>query len=317
MQLVRFPALAFDRAVQEIAAVKLDSRLIGRDFQHAPAAWIVEFGGFRQFPALAVQHPVMVIAMTPVQLFIVRVNPRSNGGRFAKIKGRRFHRLQLTRRNQPGIHGREARCMDCELMVQNVALASQIEIGVISQIDDGVFVCRCRILDSQTPFHQCVTNHRRQVTWISCLAVFTQITQLHSVRDRLRFPDHVVEAVRAAVQSVFAVVQRQRVFLAIQGKAAVRDAIPITANDGPEERRGRAVKVGHIAVEVIEAKHHVRRPAVAVWSLQGNHNPAVGCDSSFVITVAQSVDLHRSSVRQFSKWFARHFRLRLRDHCNR
>lgn len=62
VQLVRFPAFAVDRAVEEIAAVELDSQLIREDFHHAPASWIVEFDGLRQFAAVAIQHPFVVIA---------------------------------------------------------------------------------------------------------------------------------------------------------------------------------------------------------------------------------------------------------------
>ena len=87
MQFIGFAAFAFDRAIQEVSAVELDSRLVGQNFQHPAASWIVEFRGLCQFSSPTIQDPVVVVAMTAMNLLIVGVNPRSDGSCLAKIEG--------------------------------------------------------------------------------------------------------------------------------------------------------------------------------------------------------------------------------------
>src|ERR1700722_10644943 len=312
VQLIRLSPFALDRAVQEVSAVKLNSRLIGQNFKNSSATRIIKLGSFHQFSSAAVEHPVVVIATPAVKLFVFGVDARSNSGGFAKIERSPFHRFQLSRRNQARVHGGKARCLQRELMAQNVTLACEIEIGVIRKIDHSVFVRGGGILNAQVSLYQCVPNHSRQIAWISSLAVFAEISQLHAVRDGLGLPDHVVEAVRPAVKGVFAVVERQRIFLAIQRKAAVPNAIPVAADDGSEKRGGWAIEVSRVPVEIIEPQHHIRRPAVAVGSFQRNHNAAVVCDSSFVRTIAQRENLDRSAIGYFPKRLACHFCFSLR-----
>ena len=199
-------------------------------------------------------------------------------------------------------------------MIQDVTLRGKIEIGVIRQIDHGVFVRRGPILNPQIALHQGVPNHSRHVARITRLAIFALITQFHTILDRLCLPHHVVEAVRSTVKRVLSVIQRQGVLLAIQRKAAVRDAIRIAANDRPEERNGSRVEIGYVSIEIVETKHHVRRLAVAVWGFEGNYNSTVRRDSSFVGAVAQRKNFYRSSIRHLSKWLACHRRLSLRAH---
>src|ERR1700722_14312508 len=123
VQLIRPSAFAYDRAVQEISAVELNSRLIGQNFQDSSAACIIELGSFRQFSSAAVEHPVVIVATPAVKLFIVGIDARSNGGRLTKIERSSFHRFQLPRRNQARIHGSEARGGRRKLMVRHVTRA--------------------------------------------------------------------------------------------------------------------------------------------------------------------------------------------------
>jgi hypothetical protein len=50
MQPIRLAALALDRTIQKVAAVELDSRLVGQNFQDPATARIVELRGFSIFP---------------------------------------------------------------------------------------------------------------------------------------------------------------------------------------------------------------------------------------------------------------------------
>jgi len=78
--------------------------------------------------------------MTPMKLFVVRVNAGSDGSGLAEIERRGFDRFQLTGRNEPGVHWGEAGRVPGEPMVQDVALSREIEVRMIREIDRGVFV---------------------------------------------------------------------------------------------------------------------------------------------------------------------------------
>ena len=59
--------------------------------------------------------------------------------------------------------------------------------------------------------------------------------------DRLGLPDDLVESLQAAVQVVGAVVDGQRIFLAVEGELALGDAVGVAADGGAEVRRGTSL----------------------------------------------------------------------------
>ena len=86
-----------------------------------------------------------------MELFIVGVNPFSDSSRFAEIKRSSIHRFQFASWDQPSVHRREARSIQRQLMLENraLALSGKIEIGVIGEIDHGVFIGRGGIFHLQ------------------------------------------------------------------------------------------------------------------------------------------------------------------------
>jgi len=160
MQPIRFAALALDRTIPKVAAVELDSPLVGRNFQNPATARIVEFRGFCHFSSATIQDPVVVVAMSPMKLFPVRVNAGSDGSGLAEIERRGFDRFQFNGRNEAGVHWGEARRVQGERMVQDFAPSREIEIRMIREIDHGVFVGGGRIFNPQLALHQRVPNHR-------------------------------------------------------------------------------------------------------------------------------------------------------------
>src|ERR1700722_13722647 len=73
--------------VQKIARIKLQSRLCGTDFERASAVRLREHGreGQCSGPSL-VEDPVVIVAVSEVQLLIRIVNPAADGVRTAKIE---------------------------------------------------------------------------------------------------------------------------------------------------------------------------------------------------------------------------------------
>jgi hypothetical protein len=61
-ELILLAGLAGLFAIEEIAAIKLEARLGGEHFHGAAGGRLVHLGGQREFAALVVEHPVMVIA---------------------------------------------------------------------------------------------------------------------------------------------------------------------------------------------------------------------------------------------------------------
>ncbi len=138
--LVNPPVFARDRAVQKIARVKLQARFGRENFQDAAA---FRFGHPRHQLQLAdflVDDPVVIVAASELELFVVLPDARPNGRRSAEIKRRIVYRPQFPRRNQRRVNRREAVGQNRDLVVENVAFAGQVEIGMLREIDDRVLV---------------------------------------------------------------------------------------------------------------------------------------------------------------------------------
>ena len=104
-------------------------------------------------------------------------------------------------------------------------------------------------------------------------------------------PDVVAEPDKAAVQRVHAVVDRQRVGLAVQLEGALGDPVGVTADRLTEVRAAvgghRRAVIGHVVLQRLEAEHHVRGLAVLARHVDrlgdraegqelDRHAPAVG-----------------------------------------
>ena len=63
-------AFAFDGAIQKIAGVELNSRLVGEDFHHAARGGFLHARGQRQSAADSVQDPVVIVAVAQLELRI-------------------------------------------------------------------------------------------------------------------------------------------------------------------------------------------------------------------------------------------------------
>src|SRR5438128_801801 len=104
--------LAQDRTVEKVSTVELQSGFCRQNLQHASAVRLEHRGHYTEFARLFVDHPIMVVAIAELQLLVVRVNARTDGGRCTKIERRALYRAQLAIRDQGAIHGCEARSID-------------------------------------------------------------------------------------------------------------------------------------------------------------------------------------------------------------
>ena len=113
-----------------------------------------------------------------------------------------------------------------------------------------------------------------------------------SRRELARFPNLLVEPDLATVQMVRPVVHRERVFLAVQGELALRNAVGHAPGDGAEERMALRV-----FLELVEAEHDVARLARAVGRPQLRDDAAILGDLDLhAEAVDEGVNLDRRAV---------------------
>src|ERR1035441_6040845 len=130
-ELIDPTALARELAVEEVAGIKLQTRLSGEARQHPPGGRLIHAPHEAKLPHRFVDYPVVIVAAAELKLLVVLADARANGRWRPEVKGRAVHRLQLTRRDQRAVHGRELVRRDRDLVIQDVAFAGQIEIGML------------------------------------------------------------------------------------------------------------------------------------------------------------------------------------------
>src|ERR1700688_1834548 len=102
-------------------------------------------------------------------------------------------------------------------------LARQIEIGMVGQVEDGIFIGGRRILDAQSAPTQGVAHGRGERAGKTFLAILAYIGEFDSIRYLLGRPDLFVEAAEAAVKSIVAIVFGNGIRLPIKVETAMRD----------------------------------------------------------------------------------------------
>src|SRR5437867_9230911 len=152
-------------------------------------------------------------------------------------------------------------------MIEDGTFASEIEVRMISKIDDGVFVSSRGVLDLQfVVVRQRVDNGDREISRKSLLTVFANIAEREAnatvAFNFLRLPDDFVESLEPAVQGIIAVVLRERILPAVQGETAFPDSVAVAPNDRAEEGA-----VFQIAIKSLVAKDNIADLTVSIGYL--------------------------------------------------
>src|SRR5262249_42069248 len=142
---------------------------------------------------------------------------------------------EFTGWNQSTVHGREFVGVDVNNMAEDITIAAQVEIGMMSEIADRFLVRGGRKIDAQgVVFGNRINGDHLKISRITFFAVFAQVSQFEGGtlvgRERPGGPDHFVETLRAAVQGVDAVVGGERVGFAVEREFSFGDAIAVAAN---------------------------------------------------------------------------------------
>ncbi len=204
--------------------------------------------------------------------------------------------------DQAGADRRVGLGMDGQLVAQDIALAGQVEVRVVGQVDrrglvgDGV--------ESDTQFvivAQFVYRGGFQVARVALVAVRAQVAEDQAGRLRrgegFGLPQAAMKAIGAAMQVVDAVVQVQLMGFAVQREAAVGDAVAVAAN-----QRAEIIRVAHVGRDVVIAEHHIGHDAVAVRHVELRDDAAQVADfCDHAVGVGQCVKGGFAAVRQLAK----------------
>src|SRR5580658_2519274 len=157
-----------------------------------------------------VEDIIVVIAVAKLYLLVSAVvDPGSNGIGKAKIERGALNRVN----SAGGDQGRVYRCImsgiypDEVIIDGTAALAIQVEIGVIGEVQNGLFVGGCVVFDAQSVFAEVVGDRYLKVAGIAFLPVFGKIVQPEV--GSIQFPgvpDDGVKALLSAMQRVRSVV---------------------------------------------------------------------------------------------------------------
>src|SRR6185437_1485449 len=111
------------------------------------------------------------------------------------------------------------------------ALAVEIEIAVVGDIEDGRLVRRGLIIDPQgVAVRERIRDFDLEIAGKAHLAIGGEIIELdRSIAQLLAGPDARVETFRAAVQRVGTVVGGKRIFLAIELEMPFGNAVAVPA----------------------------------------------------------------------------------------
>src|ERR1700682_5503741 len=96
---VSYAAFSKYGSIEKISSVELQARFGGEHFHHASRRWIRHARGKFQ-AAIAVEHEIVVVALSKLQLFVFGVYSGADRRRLSKIERSSLDAFQLTRWNQ-------------------------------------------------------------------------------------------------------------------------------------------------------------------------------------------------------------------------
>lgn len=223
--------------IQEIARVKLHSGLSSVN-DHL-ASRLRFHHGCPQAHGLAFAQDIVEIVANGIALNLF--DAFADHCRLREVKGGSFNRFDLASGDQCVIRRSIFVGKDGQFMAENVAiaLASQVEIAMVRQVDRRVLIGRGCVINVKLIFvRQRVPNGDIQGSGVAFISVFARMLQYERIAESVLLgrcsPHDFVEAFFPAMQSIRAVVCRQRILFAIERKLAFGNAIGHASRDAPK-----------------------------------------------------------------------------------
>ena len=135
-----------DGAIEEVARVKLDSRLVGEDFQCSVCRGVAgdsaEVCGFFR---IGLEYPVVVISSGGGNAIVVGLQSLTDELGSIEIHGGSFNIAELTGRDHSIVFGQELVAQDLNFVVadRGVHISTEVPVGVVDDINGGRLICAC------------------------------------------------------------------------------------------------------------------------------------------------------------------------------
>src|SRR5208283_2346599 len=276
--LIGLGTLADNACINMNGGVELHARLGGPHF-HLPAGGrLVDFSGATQRSHLSIHDQVVVVAADILDF----TNVRADGRGLAEIERRVGDTLDFAGGNERGIYRRVIVAVELQDVLKDVAvaLAFQIEVTVIGEVQNGGLVGFRRVLDLELiRSGECVGDVDGQCAGIALFAVGADIGEAHglslSIFRGRGLPNPAVKTDLTAMESIGRIVDVQVVFLAVERELAIGDAVAVAADCGAEVR----MRVTFVALELVETKNDVAELAILVGNEKLSESGAISNDS--------------------------------------
>ena len=174
------------RATREpVAGIDLHTRLCGVNLHHAANTFVGELGGKRNFVFChAVDDPAAVVTFAVDKIRESFLDVTTDEFALGEVHWRFGHGCHLASGNQLVGGGQETRGVQSQFMVEDVAVAFtfQVEIGVVSEVDD----VSARLIGAETDVQfvlvvEGIIDLRHQFSRIACLAIGTEVGEHHTL----------------------------------------------------------------------------------------------------------------------------------------
>ena len=277
-------------AVEEVAAVELHAFHGGRDAHGAAGLAFGHIRALLKVVARVGEYHAVVVSTR----FVDILADAFAGG---EVERGARHRSDLSCRYQRVVHRQVLVAIELDLVVQHiVAVARQVEVGVVGEVHRGGPVADRRIGDLQLAFgEEYIVDMDFQGSGEAHRALFADVGQMQG-RSTVDFAgQHVpylgVQALGAAVQGVRAIVAGNLVVPAVDAELAVLDAVGESADQSTEV--GRAP---FVFAQSRIPQDDICFPAVLVRCDQIDDDTAVGRYIHGVFTRLQRVKHHLVAV---------------------
>ena len=183
-------------------------------------------------------------------------------------------------------------------MIQHIAFACQIVIGVVGHVHGGGCVGICLVSEGQHIVIRQANNHAYlQIAGEAFLTIGRQAGECQSAFHFLHIEEALIKALGAAVELVLALTGYQIVGLAVQREGGVADAVAHTADACAEE-----AAVLLIFQSGIVAKGDVHQFAITIRDQKGLQGAAIVKNHSFTACiVADAICRYLTAIGKSAK----------------
>ena len=284
--------------MKSVACIELHCGHIGAA-GHTDACLLAFDNSVLRINAAFIFQDVAVIESAALfQVDIIRVDVLTDGLGRVKIKGRSRNLLIPADGDHRGIGGRDLVAVDPHDIVEDgaVALAVQVEVGVVGEVDRRLFVRRSGIVNAHFAVLKDIRHAHLEIPGIVLLAVGRENGEPKLVPHHFMRPDLLVEAVFAAVQVIAAVIAIKLIGRSVDRELSLADTVAESADECAQ-----IAAVVLIACHIIVAENDVRGIPVFIGYDDALNDAAVIENGRLICSVRKVKRKHFSPVLRLAE----------------